>query len=291
MSPHRASWLEYSHGARADAVRLAFASVSDAIYVPECPERFAPTELARGPWDPGAQHGGAPAALIARAVERVESVVAMDVVRLTYEFLRPVPLAPLELRTRVLRDGKRVQLVEATLLADEQEVVRASALRIRSDAVPAPDAAVEPPAHAGPADSAPIAMPAWETDPPAPTMFARDGMEVRFARGAFAEVGPAFAWFRLRVPLVAGEAPSPLQRLAAAGDFGNGIATAVSWATHVFINPDLTLYVERLPAGEWVGLDAITRVGEAGIGVSDSALYDERGRVGRAQQGLYVAER
>jgi hypothetical protein len=281
-------WLQYSHGARLDATRLAFASVSEAIYVPERPDRFAPTELARGPWDAGAQHGGAPAALIARAVEQVESAVPMDVVRLTYEFLRPVPLTPLDLRTRVLRPGKRVQLVEATLIGGEQEVVRASALRIRSDAVPAPAAEPEPPAHGGPADSAPISMPAFEAGP---TMFARDGMEVRFAQGAFADVGPAFAWFRLRAPLVAGEQPSPLQRLAAAGDFGNGIAAAVSWATHVFINPDLTLYVERLPEGEWVGLDAVTRVGAAGTGVSDSTLYDERGRVGRAQQALYVAER
>ena len=125
-------------------------------------------------------------------------------------------------------------------------------------------------------------MPAFERGP---TMFARDAMEIRFAHGAFADVGPAFAWFRLRVPLVAGEQPSPLQRLAAAGDFGNGIATAVSWATHVFINPDLTLYVERLPRGEWVGLDAVTRVGDAGIGVSDSALYDEHGRVGPRAAG------
>jgi hypothetical protein len=263
-------------------------AVTDAIYLPDGPERFAPTELARGPWDPGAQHGGAPAALIARAVERADGAVPMDVVRITYELLRPVPLAPLDLRTRIVRPGRRVQLVEACLHADDQEVVRATALRIRSEQVPAPPPEAEPPPHVGPADSAPIHMPAFERGP---TMFARDGMEVRFAAGAFADVGPAFAWFRLRVPLVAGEAPSPLQRLAAAGDFGNGIATAVSWATHVFINPDLTLYVERLPQGEWVGLDARTRIGGAGTGVSDSALYDERGRVGRAQQGLYVAER
>ena len=269
-------------------MRLAFRAVPEAIYLPEGPGSFAPTELARGPWDPGAQHGGAPAALIARAVERVESAVPMDVVRITYEFLRPVPLSPLDLRTRVLRDGKRVQLVEATLHAGDLEVARATALRIRSEAVAAPAGDPEPPPHGGPGESAPISMPAFERGP---TMFARDGMEVRFAHGAFADVGPAFAWFRLRVSLVAGEEPSPLQRLAAAGDFGNGIATAVSWATHVFINPDLTLYVERLPQGEWVGLDAVTRVGGAGIGVSDSALYDERGRVGRAQQGLFVAER
>lgn len=269
-------------------MRLAFRRVAEAIYLPEGSDRFAPSELARGPWDRDAQHGGAPAALIARAVERAESVVPMDVVRITYELLRPVPLAPLDLRTRVLRDGKRVQLLEASLRAGEQEVVRASALRIRRDATPAPPAEPAPPPHGGPAGSAPIDMPAFAAGPPT---FARDGMEVRFAAGAFADVGPAFAWFRLRVPLLAGEAPSPLQRLAAAADFPNGIATAVSWDTHVFINPDLTLYVERLPEGEWVGLDAVTRVGGAGTGVSDAALYDERGRVGRAQQGLYVAER
>jgi hypothetical protein len=267
-------------------VRLAFAAVAEAIYVPERPDRFAPTELSRGPWDPSAQHGGAPAALIARAIEQVESAVPMDVVRITYEFLRPVPLTPLDLRTRVLRDGRRVQLVEAQLHADELEVARATALRIRSDAVPAPAADPQLPAHGGPAAGT-LLEPPGERAP----SFAWHAMEIRFATGSFWEVGPAFAWFRLRCPLVAGEEPSPLQRLAAAGDFGNGIATAVSWTTHIFINPDLTLYLERLPEGEWVGLDAVTRLSDGGIGVSDSGLYDERGRIGRAQQGLYVAER
>lgn len=261
--------------------------MADAIYHADGPERFLPTELARGPWDPGAQHGGAPAALLARAFERIESEAPMAIVRLTYELLRPVPLAPLELRTEVSRPGRRVQLLAASLRAGEQEVVRASALRIRVEdvAAPAPSPAMPP---LSPAESAPIAMPRFERGP---AMFARDGMEIRFAAGAFADVGPAFAWFRLRVPLVAGEQPSPLQRLAAAGDFGNGIAAAVPWTTHVFINPDLTLYVERLPAGEWVGLDAESRIGGAGAGVSDSVLFDEQGRVGRAQQALYVAAR
>jgi hypothetical protein len=279
-------WLQYSPGAESRVGRLAFAAVAEAIYVPDGRDRFLPTELSRGPWDPSAQHGGAPAALIARAIERVESAVPMDVVRITYEFLRPVPLTPLDLRTRVLRDGKRVQLVEAQLHAGEVEVARASALRIRSDAVPAPGLDPEPAAHGGPAEGTLLEPPGERS-----TSFAWSAMEIRFASGTFWDVGPAFAWFRLRHPVVADEEPSPLQRLAAAGDFGNGIATAVSWATHVFINPDLTLYVERLPQGEWVGLDAVTRVGGAGVGVSDSALYDERGRVGRAQQGLYVAER
>lgn len=260
----------------------------DAIFLPDGSDRFTPTELARGPWDPDALHGGAPAALLARAVERLPAEQEMAVARLTYEFLRPIPLAPLALCTRLARPGRRVQLVEASLLAGEDEVARVLGLRIRREDAADPPAPSDVSAPRGPGASEPITMPAFERGP---TMFARDGMEIRFARGAFADVGPAFAWFRLRVPLVAGEDLTPLQRLAAAGDFGNGIATAVSWATHVFINPDLTIYVERLPEGDWVGLDATTRIATAGVGVSDSVLHDERGRVGRSQQSLFVARR
>ncbi len=264
--------------------------MSDALFTQEAEDRFQPSELTRGPWDKGAQHGGAPAALLARAFERIADDGAPDgmaVVRLSYEFLRPVPLTPLTVTTRVARPGRRVQLLHGSLHAGDVEVVRASALRIRrADVpVPAPAPAAAPPY--GPEES----EGAWrDVFDPAP-MFAREGMEIRLARGDFAAIGPAFGWFRMRVPLLAGEAPSPLQRLAAAGDFGNGLSIAVDWATHLFINPDLTIYVERLPEGEWVGLDAETRLGPDGAGLSDSVLHDARGRVGRALQGLYVAKR
>jgi hypothetical protein len=95
----------------------------------------------------------------------------------------------------------------------------------------------------------------------------------------------------MRVPLVAGETPSPLQRLAAAGDFGNGISATLSWDGFVFINADLTLYVEREPVGEWICLDSQTIIAPEGIGAAESVLYDQRGRVGRASQALLVASR
>ncbi|ADB51578.1 thioesterase family protein [Conexibacter woesei] len=260
----------------------------EAVFIPDGPGRFQPTELSRGPWDPGAQHGGAPAGLLAGALERVESDVPMAVVRLTYEFIRPVPLTPLTVATRIARRGGRVQLVEAQLSAGEEVVCRAVALRVRRAEVAAP--AFEPgiASPLPPQESEPVVM---ETFREGPAMFAREGMEIRFSRGQFDAVGPATAWFRLRAPLVAGEQPTPLQRVAAAADFGNGISSAVPWTTHLFINPDLTVYVERLPEGEWVGLDASTRLGEAGAGLSESVLFDSRGRLGRALQGLYVAER
>jgi hypothetical protein len=90
---------------------------------------------------------------------------------------------------------------------------------------------------------------------------------------------------------VGDETPSPLQRLAAAGDFGNGISATLSWYEYLYINPDLTLYIEREPVGEWICLDSETRISAGGIGVAESVLYDVRGRVGRATQALLVAPR
>jgi hypothetical protein len=91
--------------------------------------------------------------------------------------------------------------------------------------------------------------------------------------------------------VVAGEQASPLQRLAAAADFGNGISSILSWDTYMFINPDLTVYIERPPVGEWICLRAETRIAPGGIGLSESVLYDSQGRVGRATQALLVAPR
>lgn len=244
------------------------------------------TELARGPWDPGAQHGGAPAALIAGAVEALPRADGLRVARLTYEFLRPVPLGELVLEAGTVAAGRRVARAQASLSTPERvEVVRADALLVHAAQTRRGGGAPDPP----PGDPAQ----GRENDlvPPFRPMFAPDAIEVRFSDGSFHALGPSSAWFRLRVPILDGQPPSPLQRLAAAGDFGNGISSPVSWDDHLFINPDLTLYVEREPEGEWIGLEARTRIVDGGVGVSESVLYDMRGRVGRAIQSLLVAPR
>jgi Thioesterase-like superfamily len=246
--------------------------------------RFVASELARGPWDPRAQHGGAPAALLMRAFEQLPASDGLALARVTYELLRPAPIGPVEVRAAIAREGRRVQLLEASMVADGVEVVRARALRVRRAEVgeAGGDRAVPPP---GPAYGR-----ALELRPPHRPMFAPDSVEIRFVAGGWGD-GPCTAWFRLRRPLVAGETPSPLQQLAAAGDFGNGISAVMSWDDYLFINPDLTLYVEREPVGEWMCLDSQTRIHAGGIGIAESVLFDERGRVGRATQALLVAPR
>jgi hypothetical protein len=116
-------------------------------------------------------------------------------------------------------------------------------------------------------------------------------MEYRFLRGAFTEPGPATAWMRMRTALVAGEEPSPLQRVLVVADSGNGVSAPLDYRRFLFINVDLTVQLERLPAGEWVCIDAVTLPQPTGIGSSDALLLDERGRIGRATQTLLVGER
>jgi hypothetical protein len=121
-------------------------------------------------------------------------------------------------------------------------------------------------------------------------MFAT-AMEIRFVEGGFRRPGRSTAWLRLRYPLVAGKQTAALELLAAVSDFGNGIASELSWDVHVFINPDLTVYVEREPAGEWVALQSQMRVGLGSVAIAESVLWDERGRIGRATQSLLVGPR
>jgi len=96
---------------------------------------------------------------------------------------------------------------------------------------------------------------------------------------------------RMRVPLVAGEEPTPLERVLVAADSGNGVSSTLDWSSYLFVNVDLTVHLHRALVGEWVCLDAITIPERSGIGIADTALYDERGPVGRADQTLLVDAR
>lgn len=251
-------------------------------------EHFVPTELARGPWSPDAQHGGGPAALMARAVERCDPGPADFVVRMTIELLRPIPLSPLELSAHTTRPGKKVQWLEVSMTADGTEVARARALRIRRDeSLGFPQIPIaSTPMPALDSSSAIEIFPPGERG--VPELGFWRAVEMRQARGSWLEDGPAAVWFRLRVPVIEGEEPTPLQRVAAAADFGNGISGTLERGKHIFINPDLTISLHRAAQGEWVGLDAATAVEPYGIGLALGVLHDVTGRIGTSLQSLLI---
>jgi hypothetical protein len=247
--------------------------------------RVLPAPEGRAMWYEDALHGGPIAALFTREAERASTPVPMRVARLTVDLLRPVPTTPLRLESRVVREGRRIQVVESVLSRDGTALARSSALRIRAADITAPQhPRREPPAP-------PEGFPVYPAHPAGEAWYHVAAVEFRFVEGDFLAPGPATVWFRLTMPVVEGEEPSPAQRVAAFSDFGNGISMVLSPAEHLFINPDVTVYLHRDPVDEWVCLRARTDIEANGVGLAQSEIFDRQGAVGHALQSLFVEER
>lgn len=206
--------------------------------------------------------------------------------RVTFEILKPVPIAVLACSADVARPGRSVELIEGALSHDGVDLIRARAWRIRT----APVKLDEPPPPEDPPPG-PEAGASGEFFPVEWDAGYHSAMELRFLSGSYTEPGPARAWMRMRVPLVEGEEPSSLDRVLVAADSGNGVSSPLDYRRYVFINADLSVALRRLPGGEWVCLDAVTYAEPDGVGLTDTALLDERGLIGRASQSLLVRER
>lgn len=254
--------------------------------------RLELTDLARGPWDAASAHGGAPAALLARAVEAHAAGTDLRISSLAYTFLGPVPLGPVELHTTVRKGGRRLQVVHGELRADGRVAMEVQATLLRRGRVPLPSGVGMPWPELAPPEGRPAA-PAWFVTAGA-RAFHPDAVEIRplgdEPLGRPTPAGAA-AWLRLRVPVVDGDAPSGAQRAAAAADFGNGLSCPVPMEDYVFVNCDLHVALHRDPAGEWIGLRARTELDRAGTGLTTTELHDAAGRFGTATQTLFVEAR
>jgi hypothetical protein len=258
----------------------------DAAYVDLGEGVFRASPLTRGPWHPDHQHAGPPSALICRAIERAAAAEGLaHLGRLTVNLLRPAPVG--ECRVEVAADyvGRNAGHYSGRLMAEGKESARFTALVQREEDLPVPEGS---PGHPPPAAPKP------PSECPAVTMNFADGsfgyaelVENRIAAGHFFN-GPCAAWFRMTHPLVKGETPSPYQRVAVAADSGNGISAALDFGKYIFLNCDLTIHLFRRSEGEWICLEARSLFGGNGCGLAESALYDERGMIGRATQSLAV---
>ncbi len=258
-----------------------------ALYVPT-DEGFEATALTIGPWDPGSQHAGPPAALLARAVERASGIGGGQTVRLAYDILGPVPVGPMRISTSVLRPGRRIELMEAVLTgADDRPLMRLTAwrMRVRDDG-------------ATPADAPPVPVAPGPDESRAETagFFTQDiayhrALDWRFAAGSFNAPGPAAAWTRPECALVEGEPMSPLEHLLVMTDAASGISASLDWQAATFANVDLTVALHRPPRGQWLGMDARTVLGDSGAAQCFAVLFDAEGAIGRSAQSLFVEPR
>ncbi len=243
---------------------------------------FIGNDGARGPWDPEACHGGPVAALLARALEL--QVPDRVLVRLTVELPRPVPVAGFTIEASTVRAGRSVAATSAAL-TDGAGRVCATAYGLHLQQADIGDVPSPPQPAPTLSEAVPGPFPITAARHPLP-MFGT-AVEARYPPGEDRRPGPTTLW--LRTPaILEGEEPSPFQRMCPLADCGNAISRNVELDEATFVNPDLTVFLVRPPRGAWLAAQAVSHWQPSGIGLSDAALFDADGFVGRAVQTLLI---
>jgi hypothetical protein len=260
-----------------------------AYYLPLGEDRFEATEATTSPWDDRAQHGGPPTALLADCLDQAFGRPELRVARISMDFLGPVPRTTMRVQTELLRPGRRTQLSEASLWADERRVATARVWHLAA-------AAASEANGSGPDEHA---EPAGLPGPQEQKFFDGDrnwgygkATEWRIVSGGYASSsGAADVWTRVRIPLVAGRPQTGLARFAIIADSANGLSAPLSFQDWLFIPPGVTMHLHRYPVGDWLRLTAASDAGQDGIGLTEGTLSDIAGRCGTVTQPLLVARR
>lgn len=256
---------------------------------------LTPTDLVRGPWDHGLQHGGAVCGALGwaskRALDCTPDRHQFMLSRLTTEILRPVPAVPLRYQTSVDRLGRRSRVISAALWLDHTCVAKSSSqwVRVRGRPADSTNDGAGAPAASGPGvgiDPAVPLRPVAVTDPGAGELdyprpgFNCDVFELRCLVGSTEDAGPGIIWVRMMKGLVAGQVAEPVHVLATLADLGNAVGWEPSPADEPMVNPDVTLQLLRYPNGPWVCLQSSARSTGAGIGMMETRLWDGDGQFG-----------
>ncbi|WP_315724865.1 MULTISPECIES: thioesterase family protein [unclassified Bradyrhizobium] len=245
-----------------------------------------PTSYAGGPWSPSVQHGAALAGLVTWAAEQIQVSPPMHIVRITIEFLRPAPIRAMEIKTDVDRAGRKAHMVTIRLISDGVELVRARVLRMRSADLGFPANQSNIPLN--------VSGPDMAYDDPEinenPNPFF-SGVSMRFAREIERRPGYGAVWLRIIRSFIEGEQISPVVRAAIAADFTSGPSAIVDFNSWSYANSDLSIFLTRPPADDWILLNAEAWLGEHGTAIASSRLADARGYFGRATQTCLIEPR
>lgn len=233
--------------------------------------QFVPGPWARGPWGEDSLHGRVLAGLFAREIEHAHGDPEFHTSRLTVDLFRMPRRTPLSVASEVVREGRRIRVVSGTMHSEGVEIARMTAVLLRRSET-APGNVWKPPSWNVPApDEIGPRTRDEGFDPP---------WEMRAISGpAFGGSDRKRAWLRETRELVAGEPLSPFTRVALAADIASPMANSGDRGLQ-FVNADITLYLHRLPAGEWLGWEVASHQSEAGIAVGECTIYDEQGPIG-----------
>jgi Thioesterase-like superfamily len=256
-------------------------TIEDSAIMPEAffavdGDSYLPGPMTQGPW--GAAMGGQIiGGLLAWGIERSGIEPDLQPARITVDLLRPVLLEPVQIRTSVQREGRRIKLVDGVMLQNGKTVARAGALFLRRGDHPD-----------GEVWSAQVRMPPIPTDSadfPADMPFFIWGYGSDLQKGSRGMTEweqshtQKFAWTQVFRPMVHGHRLTPFVRLAFVGDVTSSLT---HWGTGGlrYINADYSVTASRLPDGEYIGLAAQSHYGTAGVATGSATLFDRHGPIG-----------
>ena len=266
-------------------------SKQDAIFQLDG-ETLLPSSLANGPWYPGTAHGSAMMLMAALAVEKHIAKLPIQLTRLTVDMMKAVPIAPIELHTKVRKSGRYMDVLDIAIHSAGDEYVRASAMCFRVDQVPV----AERLKHSGPALTLPDPLPESFFNFAAKRPGFHHAIEIRID----VEAKPAIIWIRLKQPVLPNFATTPLLRVALAADWtysvpsiAHRLRTGEGFDSQPFfsINPDTTLNLQRPAQGEWIGIQTHASFDDLGAGTAMGQIFDQQGALGFCSQSVLIRSR
>lgn len=258
--------------------------MSSAYFIRESATRFRPTEHVGGAWNPQEQHIAPVIGLLAHAIEHDFAQRRADglrLIRLTCDILGTIPLEAVEVTVEVIRPGRTIELVQATLSHGGRSAVIARAwLSAEFTTATVAGSALE---HLPER----TAMSRWGLNTNWPGKFVAS---IEIWRRELA-LGRVQFWVRSPLKLLADEPVSNTAQALSVIDVANGVAARVAPEQVAFPNLDLSVHLFRQPAGDWIGLDSTASLGPDGAGLTHSVLHDEHGPLGSLAQVLTVRPR
>jgi hypothetical protein len=234
-------------------------------------EAYVPTGTGVSPWNGTSQVGLALAGLSGHVLARVPTQEPMLTTRISIDILGAVPLVPLVPKIRLLRDGRRMQVVDAEFFAGDKLWLRATAVRARISETGE--------------QLTPLTRRYWTEQDPYENLSWFEERQIALDR---MKAGPGAIWVHFLTDIVEGEPLEPLSLAAILGDFGNGTAPVLPMMENTLANMDITVCMSRLPRGEWMLIDAEGETAGHGSGYSRTRLGDAEGMFATAMQSIFI---
>jgi len=254
---------------------------------------YLPQTAAGSPWSATMQHGGPVNAIITQSVESSAEALGMEISRLTFDILKPVPMSAVKVESRFIRKGKRMAVLDTVLIAEGSEEPVASGRAVLLKPIVGKEPSMNT-MKSLPTPRSLIPSQLWIPDEIARQL--PPGLHLLIGFHPSAERERPVCWITAGANMFQDREMTAMEQCATAADMTTVLAARLRLTQENIeqaslmglMNTNTTVHFARQPIGEWYGFsDHFISVSD-GYGVAECALFDEDGCVGRVSQSLIV---